>query len=115
MNYYEKRLATQMLVVWVSLIAAVLILWAGYSGFLMPEIDKSAAWFQRSGSIVILIAVFAELFVIKRLKSISDDQEIVSRKKFKNYISITNISVIAISLIGTVVWGYGDLIYKWQS
>ncbi|WP_067048212.1 hypothetical protein [Moritella sp. JT01] len=111
MNYYEKRLVTKMLAVWVSLFASLLILWAGYRGFLMPEIDKPAIWFQRSGSVVILITVFAELFVIKRLRSISDGQEITARAKFKNYISITNIFDIAMSLIGTVVWGYGDLIY----
>jgi len=97
---------------WVSSIVAALVLLAGYKGCLMPKIDESYLWFQRSGSIVILLAIIAELFVIERLKSVSDEQEIEARKRFKKGINISNALVIIIGLVGTVVWGYGDLIYK---
>jgi len=47
-----------------------------------------------------------------RLKSISDDQDIAARKRFKKGINISNALVIIIGFVGTLVWGYGDLIYK---
>jgi len=35
-----------------------------------------------------------------------------ARKRFKKGINISNALVIIIGFVGTLVWGYGDLIYK---
>tara|TARA_R110000737_G_scaffold116732_2_gene149371 strand:+ start:459 stop:788 length:330 start_codon:yes stop_codon:yes gene_type:complete len=56
----------------------------------LPEV-----WFQRSGSLLVLVAVYCE---------------IVSSNNKDNYIRFIAHSTV---VVGTCIWGYGDFIYVW--
>jgi hypothetical protein len=76
-------------------------------------------WFQRSGSIITLLAGFSEVvFLIKlnELVKISHPAqlscEIYIERTFKPLLYITVVSTIIFVSLGTLIWGYGDLLYS---
>jgi hypothetical protein len=82
---------------------------------LIPEGETLASWFQRSGSLMVLIGVYAEY----KLYSLNDYFDLNNTRMFAPinppdqyktiYILITTITAIGI-LLGTLIWGYGDVI-----
>ena len=86
-------------------------------GFLKPETQDAALWFQRSGSVMVVLALLAELrvlavdgLVIARSNSflychIYIKQKYNSMLKFINYMSYFIIA------FATLIWGFGDLFY----
>ncbi|MBO1897533.1 hypothetical protein HNW13_017490 [Shewanella sp. BF02_Schw] len=110
MHYYEKKLVKSILASWILLFTAVIVTLLAYQGFLMPDNDQPAIWFQRSGAFVVLIAIFADIYFISEPKSISESSDIEARKKHKNLIKFSNIANFSLGVIGTIIWGYGDLI-----
>mgnify|MGYP001762254488 CR=1 FL=1 len=81
------------------------------------ESQDPSLWFQRSGSIMVVLALLAELRVltIDRLIVARDhsflychmyiEQKYLIRLKVISYVPYV---VVA---LGTVIWGYGDLVY----
>jgi hypothetical protein len=110
MEYFERQLMKSILTSWILLFTAVIVTVLAYHGFLMPDIDTPAIWFQRSGAFVVLIAIFAEIYFISEPKSISDNFDIKAREKRKTLIKISNVANLSLGVIGTIIWGYGDLI-----
>lgn len=100
--------------------------------------DSSREWFQRSGAIVVAISIVIEFIILKFLQYMNDDQaekqcvmDKFSRQgTFEGHLESLSdsivegqhslkashkVSIIVIHInlfIGTVIWGYGDLIYK---
>ncbi|GHB74758.1 hypothetical protein GCM10008107_25330 [Psychrosphaera saromensis] len=98
--------------------------------------DTPSIWFQRSGSIIVITAIILELkhknkmnllysftqkLIIDNLKvdlepsnkpyySLSADNEM--REIIKPYDTLVEINLIVWAIIGTMIWGYGDIIYK---
>ncbi|WP_444896918.1 hypothetical protein [Microbulbifer sp. SSSA005] len=96
------------------LIALGVIIMIGSSqGVMLPLIDKPEIWFQRSGAIAVLIAVYIEYIAQHQLKSISAlaYEGISLSSSYSTYFDWISKSCIALAIIGTVIWGYGDLLY----
>ncbi|HIF9274972.1 hypothetical protein [Photobacterium damselae] len=84
--------------------------------------DNSAIWFQRSGSITVLFAVWVEfkLFKLAGLTNpISENGKTYDDMRKSDYLQTHNLKKIQIikylsavlAISGTVIWGYGDLIF----
>lgn len=100
---------------------------------LNPELEKSGEWFQRAGSLVVGFALMAEFSARYTINKLMRDRE--SSNNFINargmgrsvseievdrirdvstFVSIEKICEginIFFVFVGTVVWGYGDIIF----
>lgn len=95
-----------------SLIAPVL----AFFGFGIPDSEKVDIWFQRSGAITVLFAAWMEYILAKsnehiNLSGIVVSQQILLSDKYKKPYRIAQYIGIVMLIIGTIIWGYGDLIY----
>ncbi len=111
MNYYTIKLLKSQAIIILLLVLSYASILMGYNGFFIPEIDKNPIWFQRSGSIAVILSIFAELFFIKESLGLAELEEENVKKRYKPLIVITNILAFVSIVVGTFVWGYGDLIY----
>ena len=88
-----------------------------------------STWFARSGSLVAIVAAYAEWRLIKRLQrhhkwvqSCSiipprSEHRLQAEQEMEDHFitplgSIIEKNNITLIVIGTLVWGYGDIIYK---
>ena len=81
---------------------------------LRPEAEDAALWFQRSGSLTVLFAVLSEF----RLQTVDGHinprgiwdsfQEKMKQKYSRKHFLLSAVSVL-VAIIGTIIWGYGDL------
>jgi len=106
------------------LTCSILLPVLAWDGFLLyPSNEYIGVWFQRSGSLMVLCAVWIEfkLFRINHLSNpISDnvkpwwDHEISDFFSFKysKLISLLKFISATIAVIGTLIWGYGDSFYR---
>lgn len=98
----------------ILLMASVLPLLAYFIDF-RPNGETAGSWFQRSGSIMVMLIILSEfrLFSIARYEIPVDkgtlQKQPVSEEFKKPYTLISYLSVL-IAAIGTIIWGYGDLI-----
>ena len=82
---------------------------------LLPEGEKLPIWFQRSGSLMVLFGVIAEYYAL-RMSDLFFPVEMQGEPLYKDKVRFTKQSKICAILaafvigLGTVVWGYGDLI-----
>lgn len=112
---HEKEAKKNRTIVFFSILAFLVIPALTLSGVLKPENESLCIWFQRSGSLMVLIASFSEYFSIKMLNVFSPahiTNEPVFNTKLKYTLqagSLMTVSAILIA-IGTIVWGYGDLL-----
>jgi len=83
--------------------------------------EKGGAWFQRSGCLTVLFAAFAEyrIFVIRDLLEPIDEKgktwqdmadENSLKTKYRKRVKAYDFISIALLTIGTLIWGFGDLI-----
>ena len=80
----------------------------------MPTTETIPIWFQRSGSITVLLSLIAE-YIISRLHSIIKPAGLTSeatakiRKLLEPPLMYLRYIGAVIAGIGTIIWGYGDL------
>ena len=95
----------------------VFILSLAYLSFLIPESERPETWFQRSGAIAVIFAIWIEL----KLFSISGyfnpagavviEQEVMMARFGLLHRSAKYIAAI-LAIMGTLIWSYGDLYFK---
>jgi len=89
---------------------------AAYKGIYIFPGESVESWFQRSGSVTVLFAVWTEYNLSKANGYISpsgiitNEQEELSNKYKLAYNLIRYFGVL-LAIVGTMIWGYGDLIY----
>lgn len=115
---FEKEVTNRIWLCGLLLIPALAAPIFAYYGFLMPDSELQGVWFQRSGSIAVIIAIFSELLLAK-LNSYPGLQS--SLKDIGNYgdpiwfhlffYKLVYFTAGLIAVIGTIIWGYGDLLY----
>ncbi|MEZ8043116.1 MULTISPECIES: hypothetical protein [Vibrio] len=104
------------------LLLAVGIPFMCWFGVLKGNGDVSS-WFQRSGSIMVLFAVWAEFKLFKLgaiLNPRSDDGQTwedldhadILHKEFAVYLATFKIIAAMLAITGTLICGYGDLLHK---
>ncbi|TQV71615.1 hypothetical protein FLL45_20920 [Aliikangiella marina] len=91
--------------------------------------EPAQFWFQRSGSIIVMLAAIAEVRVFSKIKRLETQVLIstlmadkiehglkaagdVSKKAIEPWEKFGVILNLFWLLAGTIIWGYGDLIYS---
>lgn len=75
--------------------------------FLKPDGEDIATWFQRIGSIIVIVGLFSEI-KIEGINTLIFEHKLDSIKsKTKLYRLLSWIVLI----LGTAIWGYGDVIW----
>jgi len=94
----------------------------GWNGFLQYE-QNGATWFARSGSLMVILAVWLEfkLFAVSSLFShVSEgggtwgemiDGDIL-KAKYRKIVTVFKYFAAALAIIGTIIWGYGDIFWE---
>ncbi|MFT6655290.1 MAG: hypothetical protein ACJAWI_002063 [Marinomonas primoryensis] len=79
-----------------------------------PEGEALATWFQRSGSILVVITVFCEFKLLKISSSVDPGESTITYGhnvgdlQLKCYRFLSS-SVLFLAIVGTLIWGYGDI------
>lgn len=85
----------------------------------MVEGEKRGIWIQRSGAVTTLFSFIAGAMVVftsGRLYTpgfFGTKQKLDVLKEFKTRFRVAEFSIFLLSILGTVIWGYGDLLYAW--
>lgn len=82
---------------------------------LQPGSESLASWFQRSGAITSIFAVFAQYRISGFLESIRGSTFAESWSLyhlFKTYHHVLSWVIAVITIWGALVWGYGDIFIK---
>lgn len=92
---------------------AVAIMICSSQSVMLPSADKPEIWFQRSGSVAVFIAVYLEYIAQYQLKTISElaYETINLSNPYSKYFGWISKACVALAVVGTIVWGYGDLLY----
>lgn len=81
----------------------------------LPEDETLSIWFQRSGSLMVIIAIITEfkLFSLNDYFDLNDTRmyaPVDLPKIYKSVYFVVTIMALMSMLIGTLIWGYGDII-----
>ena len=96
-------------------IAAPLI---ALTDWLKPMDDPSAIWFQRSGAVTTVFSLLTGAVIssiLNRLlpRGMTDLNIEVIRGRFQIRFDYIEWASLLATIVGTVIWGYGDLILKY--
>lgn len=115
-------------------ILSVIILvnyWLIFLGIHNYSGETDAVWYQRSGSLIVFLSLLSEYFHLKiqemvtnKLINYGDGRYMTRMQYFKNKNLPANHSdptfnlfyspqILFCALAGTVIWGYGDIFYKY--
>lgn len=84
-----------------------------YHSFMIPCGENPEVWFQRSGSIVVLLAVWIEYKLFKingdvHPSGMSTSQLNKLTEKYGTSHKVASYLAAALAITGTFIWGYGD-------
>lgn len=102
--------------VWFFLAALLALVFVfGYFGILKPKTEVYSIWFQRSGSLIVMLAILMEykLFSIHQAifpEKITLRQFSGLENKYGKKHKIFSIISTLFAIFGTFIWGYGDLL-----
>lgn len=112
----QEKIVSQEIYKWFALVIICLL-----TPILLLMIDvkeeTTAVWFQRSGSVMVALALLADIRVIKidRLIIARDHSflytHIYIEQKYNKKLNFVRYMSYLLVAIGTVIWGYGDLLY----
>ncbi|EOX4226655.1 MULTISPECIES: hypothetical protein [Vibrio] len=111
-NLYRKGILFS-LTGFICVCLCFLIGWNGWFNFFD---DKPALWFQRSGSIMLVFLVIADYHVYKMSNDVDDldgcpPYAVQTKDKYRVFVRPLPAIASLLTLIATLVCGYGDLIY----
>ncbi|QGT82959.1 hypothetical protein [Pseudomonas coronafaciens] len=104
-------------VVLLLIAAAVAAPLYAYFGSWRPAGETEAIWLQRSGAVTTLFSFMAgamSVFAGGRLYTpgfFGDKDRLTVLAEFKKWFRFAEALIFGLSIIGTAVWGYGDLMY----
>lgn len=113
---YEQAVKKCRIIIAFTLFVAIFIPIAALTGVLKPETELINIWFQRSGSIIVILSSLAEYYSIK-MHNVFSPVHITNEPTFnvKLKYSLQAKKLMAISaffiFVGTIIWGYGDLFF----
>ena len=104
----EKRFFILFALLSVILPAVVLIL------PIRPQEESLDTWFQRSGSLMVVLALLAEMrayqmFDVFKPSGLVDTTYKSAKAKYFPQVKLFNLCAFILITAGTVIWGYGDL------
>lgn len=110
-----RRVVRKLVISSLLLVLALIIPISALIGIGKPSAESPETWFQRSGSIVVLLAVLAEvaLYPIRTNMILNGNLKTIDPHPLENlrpwFRAILYIAAFAI-IAGTCIWGYGDLL-----
>ena len=111
----EKKLKIELCFISILIVCAVLSLIFGFFGWLKPAKEPLENWFMRSGAIVSIfstLACFKLNSFLEQIRGGSFSESWVSWNKFINHQVVVSWIATVIGILGAVIWGYGDLVFK---
>lgn len=103
---------------WIGCILSALIIPAAVI-FFFAQPTSQPQWVQRGGTIVLVFAILAEIkaqAVRRNIFIVSSNRlycELHIEEKYKKLMPYVQYSTYLLIAIGTLITGYGDLIYQW--
>jgi len=87
--------------------------------FWNPSDEKWHEWFSRLGSIICLMSALIEYYFLSKFSDIVHVNEdayplscdIYIQRKYKSFVKYSKRYTLAVIILGTIIWGYGDLIF----
>lgn len=85
----------------------------------MADGEKRGTWVQRSGAVTTLFSFIAgamTVFTSGRLHTpghFGDQLKLNVLIQFKSKFRAAESAIFLLSILGTAIWGYGDLLYVW--
>jgi hypothetical protein len=112
---YEEVILKKRKMFFIFATLSILIPALSVLGFFKPSCETLGVWFQRSGAITVVFAIFTEMNANQML-GVLDSSGMVGKtfqatydKYFKQVKAYNYISLFLV-IFGTVIWGYGDLL-----
>ena len=98
----------------ILLIPAIMYPYIAWYSVFMPDGENSGVWFQRSGSVTVVLAVSIEFFLLRVESNINPTNDTPSQvwelgEKYRFWFNAAQVSAITMAVIGTIIWGYGDI------
>ncbi|MCY1299139.1 hypothetical protein D9M69_627100 [compost metagenome] len=110
---------------WICFVAIVVILLIAAAapslaavGYGRPGGELQSIWFQRSGSISTVMALFGGLVIPYAYNKLhvpgtwGEDEGLHVLAEFQPRFKRAEAVAFALTIIGTVIWGYGDLLWS---
>lgn len=115
----HKRIRRSLWVSFPLLTLSVLFLAVSFICDFKYQGDDPAYWFQRGGSIAVLLAAISEYMLLCVDSEINYPEsgyvgEDKWKKKYGTLHKSANIFALMVAVIGTIVWGYGDIPFKYS-
>lgn len=109
-----QSLSKQLLYCFPLLLVSISVPFLSIYGVLIPENEQLSAWFQRSGSLSVLFAALTEYKLFKLHghfypTGLLPEDAYRFRQKYGAIYTSYNILAAVMVLVGTFIWGYGDL------
>ncbi len=101
----------------VAFLVSILFLISSWYGWFNLFGDEPKVWFQRSGSIMVVILLLAEYQVYKMVTDLRQGNMIPhsarrTQDKYRPYIPYLQYVAILATLLATIIWGYGDIVFS---
>ncbi len=113
-----SRLKKETLLFWIFSLLAIAAPIGALFPMLTPTGEAPAIWFQRSGAMTVTFALLAEIFAIRFQKALfpksafGNTEAEKARPIYRKRPAIMNSSAFLLIASGTLIWGYGDLMYN---
>ena len=82
-------------------------------GSFKPQAEPAGQWFERSGAVMTAFAVFAQFKaggIASLIQGTTFAESWEAYRKYKAYQASLNILSLSLIIVGTLIWGYGDLL-----
>lgn len=117
---HEERIRLVRVHLAALLLLAIVATVAPLFGFFKPASETLGVWWQRGGAPTVVFAFLAQnkaqlLGALLTPGSFTSDEMEALRKKYKGSHQIGAAGASVLTVSGTVVWGYGDLLLNWFS
>jgi hypothetical protein len=111
---YERRIRRAILWAFGLCVCAVIPPLFSMLGSFRPQAETPGQWFERSGALMTVIAVFAQFkagSIATMIAGGTFGESWEAYHKYKRHQAVVAGLSLVLVVIGTIVWGYGDLLF----
>lgn len=112
----KKLIGCSVFLGFAAALSFVALVWPDIS----PTRDTFGAWFQRSGSVMVVAAIWVE-FILLKINPFVDPSLTAYAVPFevpplyRRWFRVLSGVAVGFALLGTIIWGYGDLFFTEDS
>jgi len=115
---YEKRIKSAVWPVVLWCVLSVVVVFFPSTGWLRPSADHVEVWFARGGAPVTIFALIAQTRVTRLADVLTPGHFGHAgfnglRDKYRLWKIGGNAVALVMTVVGTVMWAYGDLLWGW--